>query len=197
MAFSGKKIGFAVTGSFCTLQKVIPVLEKLVEFDVDIYPIVSEMVIQCDTKFGSAQKWLKKIRKITGNEIIDSVVLAEPIGPQKILDLLIIAPCTGNTMAKIAGGVIDGTVVMAAKAQLRNQRPVLISIATNDGLGLNARNLSILLNTKNVFFVPFGQDCPQQKPNSLISRNDLILEAAEKALSKKQLQPVLIEYRGI
>lgn len=197
MVFSGKRIGFAVTGSYCTLQDVIPVLEELADFDVEIYPVVSEMIKKKDTKFGSAEKWLEKIKKITGNKIIDSIILAEPIGPEKLLDLLIIAPCTGNTMAKIANGVIDETVVMAAKAQLRNQRPVLISIATNDGLGLNAKNLSVLLNTPNIFFVPFGQDCPEQKPNSLISRNDLLLKAAEKAISFEQLQPVLIEYRGI
>ena len=114
-----------------------------------------------------------------------------------MLDLIIIAPCTGNTLAKIANGIIDETVVMAAKAHLRNERPLLIAIATNDGLGLNAKNLGILLNTKNVYFVPFGQDNPMEKKNSLVARFDLIKKAAEYALQSKQIQPVLIEYRGI
>ena len=196
MKLANKSIGFAVTGSHCTLERVVPVCRELVEQGVEIYPILSDSVLQ-DTRFGSAQKWIKLFKDITNNPLIDSIVKAEPIGPQKMIDLLIIAPCTGNTMAKIANGVIDSTVVMAAKAQLRNQRPVLISIATNDGLGLNARNLSILLNTKNIFFVPFGQDNPEAKPNSLISRIDLLPEAVPKALEFKQLQPVLIEYRGI
>lgn len=197
MELAGKKIGFAVTGSHCTLDDVLPELKKITQKEARVFPIISETIKETDTKFGPAQKWVEKIKKITGEPVIDSIVAAEPIGPQKLLDLLIIAPCTGNTMARIANGVIDGTVVMAAKAQLRNRFPVLISIATNDGLGLNAKNLSVLLNNRNIFFVPFGQDCPEQKPNSLISRTDLLIEAAQMALEKKQMQPVLIEYRGI
>lgn len=197
MKLKDKNIGFALTGSHCTLDETIPVLEDLVDSGANIYPILSEPVLTEDTKFGPAMKWINRIKEITEQPIIDSIVEAEPIGPDKMFDLLIIAPCTGNTLSKIANGIIDETVVMAAKAQLRNQRPVLISIATNDGLGLNARNLSTLLNTENIYFVPFGQDNPEDKPNSIISRLDLLKKAAELALEKEQIQPVLIEYRGI
>ncbi|WP_143710025.1 dipicolinate synthase subunit B [Halothermothrix orenii] len=197
MNLSGKKIGFGITGSHCTLDRVMPVLEEVVESGADVTPIISEAILNRDTKFGPADKWLKKILDITQKPLIKSVVEAEPIGPGKMLDLLIIAPCTGNTMAKLANGIIDETVVMAAKAQLRNDRPVLLAIATNDGLGMNAKNLGILLNTKNIFFVPFGQDNPDSKKNSLVARFDLVTRAAEFALEKKQIQPVLIEYRGI
>ncbi|MFW6022452.1 MAG: dipicolinate synthase subunit B [Halanaerobiaceae bacterium] len=197
MDLKDKKIGYAITGSHCTFEKSIPVLDELVEKGADVVPILSDSVMMRDTKFGQAKMWLNKIQNITNKPVIDSIVKAEPIGPGKIIDLLIIAPCTGNTMAKIANGIIDETVVMAAKAQLRNERPVLIALATNDGLGLNAKNLGILFNTKNIYFVPFGQDNPAEKGNSLISRFDLILEAAEYALHNKQIQPVLIEYRGI
>ena len=178
MKLKDKNIGFALTGSHCTLEKTIPVLENIVKAGAIVYPILSEAILTSDTKFGPALKWINKIKKITDKPIIDSIIAAEPIGPDNLLDLLIIAPCTGNTLAKIANGIIDETVVMAAKAQLRNECPVLISIATNDGLGLNVKNLSTLLNTKNVFFVPFGQNNPGSKPNSLISRFDLLKDAA-------------------
>ncbi len=197
MNHNNTTIGFCITGSHCTLDKVISPLKELQQSGYKIIPIISQSILTRDTRFGPAAMWVKKIKEITDNEIIDSIVMAEPIGPQKLLDLLIIAPCTGNTMAKIACGIIDQTVVMAAKAQLRNQRPVLIAIATNDGLGINAKNLSILLNTENIFFVPFGQDNPVEKPNSLIARMDLIKKSAELALAGKQIQPVLIEYKGI
>ncbi len=197
MELKGKTVGFAITGSHCTLEKTMPALEELHTMGAEIIPILSEAVLTRDTKFGPARKWITKIQEITDKPMIDSIVRAEPIGPGKLLDLLIIAPCTGNTMAKIANGIIDETVVMATKAQLRNQRPVLIAIATNDGLGLNAKNLSILLNTGNVFFVPFGQDNPTEKPNSLVARMDLLKDSVEMALQKKQIQPLLIEYKGI
>jgi len=192
-----KKIGYAITGSHCTLAKSIPALEEITHSGAEIIPIISESVFNNDTKFGKAEKWVKKIREITNKPVIDSIVKAEPIGPEKLLDLLIIAPCTGNTMAKIANGIVDETVVMAAKAHLRNDQPLLIAIATNDGLGLNAKNLGVLLNTKNIYFTPFGQDNPVEKKNSLIARFDLIKKAAEYALDKKQIQPVIIEYRGL
>ncbi|MFW5992101.1 MAG: dipicolinate synthase subunit B [Halanaerobiaceae bacterium] len=200
MDLNNKKIGFALTGSHCTLAESLPVLEEIVNTAADVVPIISDTVLTRDTRFGTAKKWLNKIVDITDksfDSLINSVVEAEPIGPEKLLDLLIIAPCTGNTMAKIANGIIDETVVMAVKAQLRNERPVLLAIATNDGLGLNAKNLCVLLNTPNVFFVPFGQDNPVKKKNSLVSRFDLIEKAAEYALEYKQIQPVLIEYKGI
>ncbi len=197
MDLKNKRIGYAITGSHCTLAKSIPVLEKLKDIGADLIPIISDTVLTQDTKFGSAEQWINKIREICDNPIINSIVKAEPIGPDKIIDLLVIAPCTGNTLAKIANGIIDETIVMAAKAQLRNERPVLIALATNDGLGLNAKNLGILLNTNNIFFVPFGQDNPVEKKNSLVARFDLIIKAAEYALDSRQIQPVLIEYKGI
>lgn len=197
MELKDKRIGFAITGSHCTLDKTIPQLEEIVSTGADVTPIISQSIMTRDTRFGTASKWIKQILDITQKPLIDSIVKAEPIGPDKLLDLLIIAPCTGNTLAKLANAITDETIVMAAKAQLRNNRPVLISLATNDGLGLNVKNLGILLNTRDVFFVPFGQDNPNGKKNSLISRFDLIKEAAEYALEYKQIQPVLIEYRGI
>lgn len=197
MDLKDKKIGYAITGSHCTLAKSIPVLEEFVESGAYVIPIISDSVLNNDTKFGNAEQWIKEILEITNRPIINSIIKAEPIGPDKLLDLLIIAPCTGNTLAKIANGIIDETVVMAAKAHLRNEYPVLIALATNDGLGLNMKNLGILLNTRNIYFVPFGQDNPIEKKNSLVSRFDLIKKAAEFALDNKQIQPVLIEYRGI
>lgn len=197
MDLRDKKIGYAITGSHCTLAKSIPALEEISSSGAEVIPIIAESVFNNDTKFGKAEMWIKRIREITNKSVIDSIVKAEPIGPEKLLDLLIIAPCTGNTMAKIANGIIDETVVMAAKAHLRNELPLLIALATNDGLGLNAKNLGILLNTKNVFFTPFGQDNPVEKKNSLVARFDLIKKAAEYALDNKQIQPVLIEYRGL
>lgn len=192
-----KNIGFAFTGSYCTLNTVFPALKTICQKCNQIYPILSSAVAETDTKYGTAATWNKKIREITGSDIITTIPEAEPIGPEKLLDLLIIAPCTGNTLAKIAGGIIDETPVMAAKAQLRNSRPVLIALATNDGLGLNAGNLAKLLKTENIYFVPFGQDNIYEKPNSLVARMDLIYDAARRAVSGQQLQPVLIEHRGI
>ncbi|MFW5988447.1 MAG: dipicolinate synthase subunit B [bacterium] len=174
MDLKDRKIGYALTGSHCTLEKSIPVLEEFVHEGADITPIIADSVMTRDTKFGPAKKWLDDVLKITNKPIVNSIVKAEPIGPGNLLDLLVIAPCTGNTMAKLANGIIDETVVMAAKAHLRNEKPVLIALATNDGLGVNAKNLGILLNMKNIFFVPFGQDNPSEKKNSLVSRFDLV-----------------------
>jgi dipicolinate synthase subunit B len=144
------------------------------------------------TRFGEAKDIKERLKKITGNRIIKSIVDAEPIGPQKMFDIIVIAPCTGNTLAKLANGITDTPVLMSAKAQLRNQRPVVLAISTNDGLGLNAKNLGILLATKNIFIVPFGQDDPLQKPTSLVSRLDLLLPTIEKALKREQIQPILL-----
>ncbi|MCK8823486.1 dipicolinate synthase subunit B [Fuchsiella alkaliacetigena] len=196
MELKGKKIGFAFTGSYCTLDRVIPSLERLVEVGAIVYPIFSESIQKRDTKFGTAASWEEKVIKITGNEPMTNLIEVEPIGPEKFLDILIVAPCTGNTMAKIANGITDTTVSMAVKAHLRNDKPIILAIATNDGLGNNAENLGKLLNTKNIYFVPFGQDNPSQKINSLISRMDLIEESLKLALEEKQIQPVLIEYKG-
>ncbi|HPU00689.1 MAG: dipicolinate synthase subunit B [Firmicutes bacterium] len=187
-----KRIGVALTGSHCTIEAIMPQLEKLAQAGAQLFPILSPAVQTTDTRFGTAAEVRRKIEQVTGREPWTSIVEVEPIGPQKLLDLLLIAPCSGNTMAKLANGIVDTAVLMAAKAQLRNGRPLLLSISTNDGLGLNAPNLARLLNTKHIFMVPFGQDNPAEKPNSLVAKADLVLPAAEAALEGRQLQPILV-----
>jgi dipicolinate synthase subunit B len=195
--FTGKKIGFALTGSHCTLDKVMPVMEELVDEGAEITPILSEAVLTHETRFGTPEKWRSQVIDITGNEPITTIPEAEPIGPQNLFDILVVAPCTGNTTAKLANAITDTAVVMAIKAQLRNERPVVLAIATNDGLGNNAKNIGYLINTPNLYFVPFGQDAPEGKPNSLVSRMDLVVDTVEYALNGKQLQPVVIEHKGV
>jgi dipicolinate synthase subunit B len=146
-----------------------------------------------DTRFGKSEDWQAQLKAITGNELISTIVQAEPLGPSKLLDVLVIAPCTGNTTSRLANAITDSAVLMAAKAQMRNGRPIVLAISTNDGLGLNAANIAKLLVAKHIYFVPFGQDNPVQKPNSLVARMDLVLEACEAALAGKQLQPLLVE----
>lgn len=192
MLLQGTKVGFALTGSFCTFAKVIPEIERLIAEGADIIPIVSESVDRYDTKFGKADEWKAKIEGITGKTLIKSIVEAEPIGPKSLLDIIVVAPCTGNTLAKIANAVTDTPVTMAVKAHLRNNKPVVIAISTNDGLGGNAKNLGLLLNMKNMFFVPFGQDDPLKKGNSLVAKFDLTVPTIVEALKGKQLQPMLV-----
>jgi len=167
-------------------------MEKLVFLGADILPVVSYSVKSTDTRFGTAQYFLEQIKSITGKKCIDSIVDAEPIGPSKKLDLMVVMPCTGNTLAKLANGITDTPVTMACKAHLRNNRPVLLGIATNDGLGANAKNIGLLQNTKNIFFVPYRQDDPEKKYNSLVCRMDLFIPAVEAALDGKQIEPVLV-----
>jgi len=188
----GLKIGFALTGSHCTLEKVFPELEKLLAEGAEIYPVISPAIDHTDTRFGEAAEWKTRFVQTTGHRLINSIASAEPIGPQALLDAYIIAPCTGNTLAKLASGITDTAVLMGAKAQLRNQKPVILAIATNDGLGMNAKNVSTLLNTKNIYMVPFGQDSPFGKPNSLGAKLDLLLPTVLQALAGKQLQPLLV-----
>jgi len=192
MSISGKKIGFALTGSFCTLQSALIQMEKLVFLGADVLPVVSYSVKSTDTRFGTAQYFLEQIKAITGKNCIDTIVDAEPIGPSKNLDLMVVMPCTGNTLAKLANGITDTPVTMACKAHLRNNKPVLLGIATNDGLGANSKNIGLLHNTKNMFFVPYRQDDPEKKFNSLVCRMDLFIPAVEAALNGKQLEPVLV-----
>ncbi|NPV25985.1 MAG: dipicolinate synthase subunit B [Firmicutes bacterium] len=192
MRLAGVKIGFVMTGSHCTIPEVLPEVEKLITEGAEIIPIFSYTVNCTDTRFGKAEQWRKWFEGISGRQVIASIVDAEPIGPQKLLDLIVVAPCTGTTLAKLANGIIDTPALMAIKAHLRNQRPVVIAISTNDGLGLNARNLGILMNLKNIYFVPFGQDNPQEKANSLVAHMDLIVETTILALQGKQIQPILI-----
>lgn len=191
MLLENVKIGFAFTGSFCTFARVIPQLREIANEGADILPIISGSVDNLDTKFGSAEEWKSGIENICGKKVIKTIIEAEPIGPLALLDILVVAPCTGNTLGKLANGITDTSVTMACKAHLRNSRPILIALATNDGLGANARNLGMLLNMKNIFFVPFGQDDPVIKHNSLMAKFDLIIPAIQQALNGKQMQPLL------
>ncbi|CAH1197769.1 Dipicolinate synthase subunit B [Paenibacillus plantiphilus] len=193
MIWQGKTVGYALSGSHCTFAEVMPVIQRFVDQGARVVPIVTGTIMSTDTRFGSSEDWQNQLRSITGNELISTIVDAEPLGPSKLLDVLVIAPCTGNTTSKLANAMTDSPVLMAAKAQLRNQRPLVLAISTNDGLGLNAANIARLLVCKNVYFVPFGQDNPENKPNSLVARMDLVPEACEAALEGKQLQPLLIE----
>ncbi|SEB47767.1 dipicolinate synthase subunit B [Paenibacillus sp. GP183] len=193
MNWQGITVGYALTGSHCTLEEVMPQIKRFVEQGARVIPIVSSTIMTTDTRFGKSEDWQKQIKEITGNEIISTIFDAEPLGPSKLLDVLTIAPCTGNTTSKLANAMTDSPVLMAAKAQMRNQRPLVLAISTNDGLGLNAANIAKLLITKNIYFVPYGQDAPGAKPNSLVARMDLIMETCEAALQGKQLQPMIIE----
>jgi dipicolinate synthase subunit B len=192
MLLTGTKVGFALTGSHCTLSRVLPELERLVAEGAEVTPIMSPAVALLDTSYGQAAQWRERVRAISCRDPLTTFQEVEPIGPRRLLDILVIAPCTGNTLAKLAGAVTDTPVLMAAKAQLRNGRPVVLSLSTNDGLGLNARNLGRLLAARNIYFVPFGQDNPQVKPNSLDADERLILPAIQAALEGRQLQPILV-----
>jgi len=193
MDWKGKTVGYALSGSHCTFEEVMPQIQRFVDAGANVIPIVSHSLLTTDTRFGTAEKWRNELTRITGNEIISSIVQAEPLGPSKLIDVLTIAPCTGNTTSRLANAITDSPVLMAAKAQMRNGRPIVIAISTNDGLGLNLANIAKLLVTKNIYFVPFGQDDPINKPNSLVARMDLIMETCEAALQGKQLQPLLVE----
>lgn len=192
MTLEGIKTGFAITGSFCTFDIVLKELKNLCEAGADVYPILSYNTARTDTRFIKCDDLKAIVEELAGRPAIGTIVDAEPFGPKKILDLLIVAPCTGNTLAKIASGVTDTPVTMAVKGQLRNERPVLIAVSTNDGLSANAKNLGLLLNTKNVFFVPFRQDNYTKKSNSLVAEMSQIIPAAVSALEYRQLQPVLL-----
>lgn len=191
MDLAEKKIGFAMCGSFCTFKNVINELENLSKTNAIIYPIMSENAYSTDTRFGDCTYFQERLKQITKNEIIKSVKEAEPIGPKGYLDVLVIAPCTGNTLAKLASSIADTSVTMAFKAHLRNLKPVVIAVSTNDGLGGAAKNIGLLLNQKNIYFVPFKQDDYINKPNSLVSDMSKIQQTIEYALDGKQLQPVL------
>ncbi|QDY82244.1 dipicolinate synthase subunit B [Paenibacillus polymyxa] len=193
MSWQGKTVGYAITGSHCTFEEVMPVIQRFVDEGAKVVPIISNTVLTTDTRFGTSQSWQKQLKDITGNDIISTIVEAEPLGPSQMLDVLVIAPLTGNSMSKLANAMTDSPVLMAAKAHLRNGRPLLLAISTNDGLGLNAANIAKLLVAKNIFFVPFGQDNPVKKPNSLVAHMELIPEAAYEALQGRQIQPMIVE----
>lgn len=184
-------VGFAVCGSFCTHAKAMEALEQVKARFSTVIPIVSECTAATDTRFGPAHELMREMERICDRRVISSIRDAEPIGPKKLLDLLIIAPCTGNTLGKLACGITDTAVTMAAKAHLRNQRPLLIAPSTNDGLTASAPNLGALLSRKYIYFVPFGQDDPVKKPTSLVADFSLVADAAQAALEGRQLQPLL------
>lgn len=192
MELKNLNIGFAITGSFCTIEKIIPEIELLSKSAKNVIPIFSPIVYNTNTRFTQKDELKTRVEKITGNNIIHTIEAAEPIGPKKIIDALVIAPCTGNTASKIANAITDTSVTMAAKASLRNKIPVVLAISTNDGLSGCAKNIGALLNTKGIYFVPFGQDDFLKKETSLVSDMSLIYDTLCLALSGKQLQPVLV-----
>ncbi len=185
------KIGFALCGSFCTFSLVIPQIETLVRKGAVVTPIMSDTAYSTDTRFGKADEHIARIEKICGRKIIHTIAEAEPIGPKKLLDILLIAPCTGNTMTKLALGISDTPVTLAAKAHMRNGRPVVLAPATNDALGASAKNIGLLMNTRNIYFVPMREDDPAEKPTSLVADFSKIPDTVAAALLDIQLQPVL------
>jgi dipicolinate synthase subunit B len=192
MDLSDKRVGFALTGSFCTLSAVLPEIQNLVDSGASITPIMSQNAATIDTRFGKADDFIYEIEEITKTKVLKTIDDVEPIGPKKLFDIIIVAPCTGNTISKITQGITDTSVSMAVKAHLRNLRPVLIAVSTNDGLGANLKNIGSLINTKNIFFVPFGQDDYVKKPTSLVADMKKILPSTIEALHYKQIQPVII-----
>lgn len=192
MKLKNKTVGFAITGSFCTFSKVFPEIEGMVKEGARVVPIMSEISYNTDTRFGKAKEHIERLEQITEKKVIATIRDAEPIGPRKLLDVLVVAPCTGNTIAKIANGIADSSVTLAVKSHLRNKRPVVIAVSTNDGLANNAKNIGILSNMKNIYLVPIGQDDWVEKENSLVADMKQIIPAAESALDGKQLQPIII-----
>ena len=192
MELKDKKIGFTLTGSFCTFQKVIPKIKEIKKLGADIIPIMSFNSYNLDTKFGKAKDFIDEIEEITKKKIIHTIQGAEPIGPKKMTDIMIIAPCSGNTMAKLACDIIDTPATMAAKSHLRNNRPLVIAPSTNNGLSGNAENIGKLLNRKNYYFVPFRQDNPITKPRSIVFDVEYIIKTIEYALEGEQISPILI-----
>ena len=186
------RVGFAFCGSFCTLSRAIGALEQVKDAFGDVTPIVSEIVAATDTRFGLARDFLQEMERICEKPVISTIAAAEPIGPKKMLDVLIITPCTGNTLSKLASGTADSSVTLAAKAHLRNGRPLVLSVSTNDGLGAAAPNIGALLGRKNVYFVPFRQDDPVEKPTSLVAEFGLVCDTVRAAMESRQLQPVLL-----
>lgn len=187
-----KNIGFAITASFCTHEKILQEIKKLVEKGYEVWPILSTNSAEIDTRFGRAEDFIFALESITRHKPMTTLVEVEPTGPQNLFDIIIIAPCTGNTLAKIANGINDTPVTMAVKAHLRNYKPLVIGVSTNDALGLNLTNIATLMNSKNIYFVPFGQDDSKNKPKSLIADWAKIEDTLKLAYIGKQLQPVLI-----
>ena len=185
------KLGFALCGSFCTFSKIIPVIQNLKTAGYDIFPIMSYNAFSTDTRFGTAQYFINKIEEITEKEIIHTITAAEPIGPENMIDALVIAPCTGNTLAKLSTGIADTPVTLAAKSTLRNANPVIIAISTNDALSNAAKNIGNLMNYKNIYFVPYSQDDCDNKPTSIVADFSKIKDTVLQAMVGKQIQPII------
>ncbi len=192
MKLENKRIGIAMTGSFCTFAKAVREIENLTAEGAKVQTIFSNAAQTIDSRFGKADDFIREVTEITGQKPMMTIEQAEVIGPTACFDILVIMPCTGNTMAKLVNGITDTPVLMAAKAHLRNGKPLVISMATNDALGMNFKNIGYLLNSKNVYFVPFGQDDPVKKPNSMIADMDYLILTMQEALEGRQYQPVLI-----
>ena len=191
MQLAGLRVGFGLTGSYCTIPDVIPEMKRLRAEGAEIFPIVSPPIFKTDTRFGKGEDIRRTIIEVTGREAWQTIVEVEPIGPKKLFDIMVVAPCTGTTLAKLALGISDTPVTLACKAQLRNNRPVVLAIATNDGLGANLMNLGLMFNRRGIYFVPFGQDDPEGKPKSLVAKLELLMPTVVHALQGEQLQPVL------
>lgn len=191
MDFSNCNIGYGITGSFCTFARTKKEIVRLTEMGANVIPIFSYQAQSCDTRFGSAKEFVENVCEITGNEGIMTMQQAEPIGPNNFLDIMVIAPCTGNSAAKIANGITDTPVLMASKAHMRNGKPLVIAISTNDALGINFKTVGTLMNMKNIYFVPFAQDNFKSKPNSMVAKMELLPETITMAMQGKQIQPVI------
>ncbi len=190
---SKETVGFALCGSFCTFKKVIPQMKKLVDEGYKVIPIMSPTAYSTDTRFGKAEDFNKEIEEMCNEKIIYTISGAEPIGPKELLDVLVIAPCTGNTLGKLSNGISDTSVTLATKAHLRNQRPVIIAVSTNDALGTSARNIGTLMNSKHIYFVPMRQDDHINKPNSIVADFNYIPDTVKEVLAtNKQPQPILL-----
>lgn len=192
MNLKDKNIGVIMTGSFCTFSKVLPQFKELVKLGANVIPIMSEHSYNMDTKFGNAKDIVEELESITGKKITNTIQGAEPIGPKKMTDIMLIAPCSGNTIAKLANGIVDNVATMAAKSHLRNNNPLVIAVSTNDGLSGSAENIGKLLNRNNYYFVPFRQDNPITKPRSLVFDEKYIIKTLEYAMDREQIQPILL-----
>ncbi|MFC3040347.1 dipicolinate synthase subunit B [Virgibacillus xinjiangensis] len=196
MELKGKRIGFGLTGSHHMHAKVFPQIEKMIADGAEVIPIISSTVKNTTTKFGKPQDHIDKLERITGKKVVSTIPEAEPFGPKDPLDCMVIAPLTGNSLSKLANALTDSPVLMAAKSTIRNQQPVVLGISTNDALGLNGVNLMKLMATKFIYFIPYGQDNPYDKPNSLVADMEKLPETVEFALKGKQIQPVIITHNA-
>lgn len=197
MSLEGKKIGLVLTGSFCTFERVFHAAEELVKLGAEVTPIMSSNAASIKSRFGTPEEFIRRLAEITGRDVIKTIEDAEPIGPKKLFDLVAVAPCTGNTLAKLAHGITDTPATMAVKSHVRNGRPVLIAVSTNDGLAAAAKNIGTLQNYRNFYFVPYRQDDAEGKPSSTVADFAKLPEAADAALQGRQLQPTLLAPKEI